>query len=1115
MSAGTTRIGSLSANSDIILGSDGSGVFSSVTSSGVRSIIVQAGTSVDRIESEGGRVVSDGSVGTIVQFSGTLTVEGKGSVGTVHTRGEATVSSETADTIVCSTDSVDVVTVTGSGKIDIRIDGAEGASIVTQDGADVRLSTELEDGPVATVDGEPIEIHRPVAVSIEGEGVSVTDGDREVSSGSKVAYGTVLTVTMAERTGYTGTVAASVGSVSGGSYTAVEDVTFTGMYTVDEYTLTVRYTGAPSAIPDHVEKAAYGSTYSVESPAVTGYSPDTAVVSGTMPAEDLTVEVSYSVQTYKLTVRYTGTPSPVADHVEDVAFGSRYSVPSPSVSGYSPDRRVVSGTMPAEDTVITVAYTKNSTYVPPVVRQDPVVTIAGEGVTVRAGDKEITSGSTVASGTVLTVTIADRTGYTGTIAASSGSIGSDGSYTVSNSVTFTGKYTVNQYTLTVKYTGTPSPIEDHTELVAYGATYSVESPAVPGFTPDITTVSGTMPAENLTFTVTYSKDLPRVTIAGEGVSVKNDDQSIESGSTVAVGTTLTVTIAEKPGYTGAVTASIGTISDGSYTVSGDVTFTGTYTAQKFTLTVEYKGASETIEKHVEEVECGATYSVPSPEVSGYVPDCAVVPGIMPADNLTVTVNYTASTTKLVDLTIVEAGRIVEGGEYQDVIISASVREGEVTLKDVFIHGKLIVKGGGSHSIVLDRCTVGKVQSSKSGVRIVAKGSAIPMLEATNPIILEAESGGSFGDVKAHSGIEIQPGARVGTLDVTGDARIDGHVNKHTQHGGTVSGEGESAQVVAYGDVTVSSTVTSSILCPEDSAGAKVTVIGNSESVSIEVNCDGAEITGVVVDNVYTSAGGPINITVNDELESLGEVLYTVKVSGGKVSERGGTATSDEIEVAPNTVVTVSYDEVAEKTFSMWTDHMGDRIPGSGDKHSFDLLVTCDTYISAHYTDEESVESGTVVTVKEKRYCHETGICYISMPDGHRYYYATPATEHIFGETVVTTAPTCLIGGSGTHTCIVCGFSEDISIPATGHDYGDWIMTVDKNGHASKVRTCSECHAEDRISITVPSGNIKITLDMPGLAKEVHYIFDHEGSTAYLFSILRHADTANNAWSYFL
>lgn len=66
-----------------------------------------------------------------------------------------------------------------------------------------------------------------------------------------------------------------------------------------------------------------------------------------------------------------------------------------------------------------------------------------------------------------------------------------------------------------------------------------------------------------------------VTIEGEGVSVKNGDIAIKNGDIVEQNTVLTVTIADKEGYTG--TVKVGDeIVKGTWTVTGDVAFTGSY-----------------------------------------------------------------------------------------------------------------------------------------------------------------------------------------------------------------------------------------------------------------------------------------------------------------------------------------------------------------------------------------------------------------------------------------------------------------------------------------------------------------------------------------------------------
>ncbi len=76
-----------------------------------------------------------------------------------------------------------------------------------------------------------------------------------------------------------------------------------------------------------------------------------------------------------------------------------------------------------------------------------------------------------------------------------------------------------KHTLTINYVG---PVGDNefsapaarTEQLAEGETYNVTSPEVSGYTPDTPTVSGTMGAENVTVTVTYTKNTAPDTILG-------------------------------------------------------------------------------------------------------------------------------------------------------------------------------------------------------------------------------------------------------------------------------------------------------------------------------------------------------------------------------------------------------------------------------------------------------------------------------------------------------------------------------------------------------------------------------------------------------------------------
>lgn len=68
-------------------------------------------------------------------------------------------------------------------------------------------------------------------------------------------------------------------------------------------------------------------------------------------------------------------------------------------------------------------------------------------------------------------------------------------------------YVKNVFTLTIhyRYAEGGTAAADHVESLMQGTEYSVTSPAIPGYTVDKATVSGSMPAQDVTETVTYTK----------------------------------------------------------------------------------------------------------------------------------------------------------------------------------------------------------------------------------------------------------------------------------------------------------------------------------------------------------------------------------------------------------------------------------------------------------------------------------------------------------------------------------------------------------------------------------------------------------------------------------
>ncbi|MBR3620610.1 MAG: VWA domain-containing protein, partial [Clostridia bacterium] len=212
-------------------------------------------------------------------------------------------------------------------------------------------------------------------------------------------------------------------------------------YSNNYYTVTYKLDGAEyfaAPYESAVETVKYNAAVSVrpkairEGHTVTDWSFTPALANGKMPASDVIANASSNANVYTLTVRYVMSDGKnelaPATYTESVVYGKAYSVASPAVTGYTPDKAKVEGTMDSEN------------------------------------------------GKTVTVT-----------------------------------YSPNKYNLTVRYVMSDGKNElapaAYTENVVFGKGYSVASPAVTGYTPDKAKVEGTMGAENITETVTYSPSI--------------------------------------------------------------------------------------------------------------------------------------------------------------------------------------------------------------------------------------------------------------------------------------------------------------------------------------------------------------------------------------------------------------------------------------------------------------------------------------------------------------------------------------------------------------------------------------------------------------------------------
>jgi hypothetical protein len=66
-------------------------------------------------------------------------------------------------------------------------------------------------------------------------------------------------------------------------------------------------------------------------------------------------------------------------------------------------------------------------------------------------------------------------------------------------------------------------------------------------------------------------------------------------------------------------------------------------------------------------------------------------------------------------------------------------------------------------------------------------------------------------------------------------------------------------------------------------------------------------------------------------------------------------------------------------------------------------------------------------------------------------------NHQWGAWTVITAPTCTTDGEETRTCILCGRTETRSIPATGHNWSDWVENGDEI-----TRICNICSQKETL-----------------------------------------------------
>ena len=345
----------------------------------------------------------------------------------------------------------------------------------------------------------------------------------------------------------------------------------------------------------------YGSTITPETePAKEGYTfSGWSTIPKTMPAKDVTIIGTFSINKYKLTYKVDGE----VYKTFDVEFGTAITPEiEPTKEGYSfSGWSTIPETMPAHDVTVTGSFSKGQYKLIYVVDEQTYKTISydfGDAITPEPAPEK--DGYSFSGWSEIPETMPAK------------------------DVTVTGTFTINKYKLTYQVDGEVYKTID----VEYGASITPETePTKEGYTfSGWSNIPATMPAKDVTVSGTFSINKYKLTYEVDGKVYKTYD--VEYGATI--------TPEEEPTKEG-------------YTFSGwseipakmpakDVTITGSFSVNKYKLTYMVDG--EVYKTY--DVEYGATITPEEePTKEGHTfSGWSEIPETMPAHDVTVSGTFT-------------------------------------------------------------------------------------------------------------------------------------------------------------------------------------------------------------------------------------------------------------------------------------------------------------------------------------------------------------------------------------------------------------------------------------------------------------------------------------------
>ena len=376
-----------------------------------------------------------------------------------------------------------------------------------------------------------------------------------------------------------------------------KEVVVTGSFTINKYKLTYK-------VDDKTYKTIeveYGASIVAESePVKEGYSfSGWSLNPTTMPAKDVTVTGSFIINKYNLTYMIDG----VTYKTSEVEYGTVIkSEAEPSKEGYTfSGWSEIPAIMPAKDVTVTGSFTKGEYQLTYVVDGQAYKTIRMDyGVVITPEAAPEKDGYTFSGWSEIPATMPAK------------------------DVTVTGSFTINKYTLTYQVDGETYK----TSEVEYGTSITAEAePTKEGYSfSGWSLIPTTMPAKDVIITGSFTKGQYKLVYMVDGQTYKTISFDYGAAITPEVAP-------EREGYTFSGWSEIPAAMP-----SKDVTVTGSFTINKYTLTYQVDG--ETYKTY--EVEYGTDITAEAePTKEGYIfSGWSWIPDTMPAEDVTITGDFT-------------------------------------------------------------------------------------------------------------------------------------------------------------------------------------------------------------------------------------------------------------------------------------------------------------------------------------------------------------------------------------------------------------------------------------------------------------------------------------------